>query len=73
MIKNGLILDADSKYISDWIKCDDPLWIKAIEQFPYFGMKIIEIPNDVDWVLRGDYNYDGHYEEFIEEKHRKWD
>jgi len=72
--KNGLIFDEDSKNISEWIKCNDPLWIKAIEQFPYFGMKIVEIPDDVDWELVREYNYyDERYEERIEEKHRTWD
>lgn len=70
--KNGLIVDTDALQLSDWMRCDDPLWIKSVERFPYFGFKIIEIPNDVDWVLRGDYGDYGYYE-WVEEKHRIWD
>jgi hypothetical protein len=37
-------------------------------------MKIVEIPDDVDWELVREYNYyDERYEERIEEKHRTWD
>lgn len=70
----GIFFDEDDHHVSKWIKCNDPLWIKAIEQFPYFGMKIVEIPDDVDWELVREYNYyEEKYEERIEEKHRTWD
>ena len=48
----------------------DPKLIEYIENTPvekHGSLKIVEIPDDVDWIIE---NYDG--EEWISEKHRTW-
>ena len=51
---------------------DDPKLIELVEQGNasgyYASLKVVEIPNDVDWVIEA---YDGR--EWISEKHMKWE
>lgn len=55
------------------IKRDDPCLIQVVEElgnkanYTYSCLKIVEIPDDVEWVLQ---DYDGM--EHIAEKHRTW-
>lgn len=57
----------------DSIKRNDPKLIKVIEKLgkdangKFANLKVIEIPDDVDWVVE---EYDGN--EWIAEKHRVW-
>ena len=60
----------------DWdhdIDRDDPILVELVETLgkeswgSYSILKIVEIPDDVDWVLQ---EYDGL--EWIAEKHRTW-
>ena len=52
---------------------NDPLLIKVIEEMGaaangiHSSLKIVEIPDDVEWVID---DYDG--DEWVAEKHRKW-
>lgn len=59
--------------IARWdIQRDDPVLVELVETMPNAGgkysiLKVVEVPNDVDWVLE---EYDGL--EWIGERHRTW-
>lgn len=64
----------DDYYLSYYdIERNDPFLIQVVEEMEgeangnYSSLKIVEIPDDVDWVLE---EYDGH--EHIAEAHRRW-
>ena len=64
----------EGAYFSErYIARDDPLLIKTIEDLgdeangAFAKLKIIEIPNNVEWVIQ---EYDG--AEHVAEKHRTW-
>lgn len=56
------------------IKRNDPLLVQIVEELgekssgKYSKLKVVEIPDDVDWVLQ---EYDG--KEWIAENHRTWE
>ncbi len=61
---------------NDWageIPRDDPILVEIVETLgkeswdEYASLKIVEIPEDVNWILQ---EYDGN--EWIAEKHRTW-
>jgi hypothetical protein len=67
-------IDEEDHYLSYYdIKRDDPLLVQVIEEMGeeangrYSSLKIIEIPDDVDWYVT---EYDGL--EHVAEKHRTW-
>ena len=67
-------IDEDDHYLSYYdIQRDDPLLVQVVEEMegeangPYSSLRVVEIPDDVDWVLQ---EYDGH--EHIAEAHRRW-
>jgi hypothetical protein len=71
--REGLFFIEDDNHNSKWIPPDDPVWVTVIEHLPYFGMKIVEIPDDVDWELKREYNYEEErFNEWVVEKHREW-
>lgn len=59
--------------IERWeIARDDPVLVELVETMPdaagkYSTLKVVEVPNDVDWVIE---EYDGL--EWIAERHRTW-
>ena len=61
-------------YIPYDFQRNDPILVKIVEELAeeangYFAdLKVIEIPDDVDWVLC---EYDGR--EWVAERHRTWD
>ena len=66
--------EVDNQYICEYdLERDDPALIQAVEEFKekangrYSDLKVVEIPDDVDWVI---HEYDGR--EHIAEKHRTW-
>ena len=65
-------LGVDSPYAYDDDR-SNPTLVKCVEELgsaaggPYASLKIVEIPNNVDWELE---NYDG--VESIHEVHRSW-
>jgi hypothetical protein len=67
-------IDEEDHYLSYYdIKRDDPILVQVIEEMGeeangrYSSLKIIEIPDDVDWYVT---EYDGL--EHVAEKHRTW-
>lgn len=65
----------DDKAFCQGIKRDDPLLIQVIEKIgaiessgPHCQLKIVEIPDDVDWHVAG---HGG--KEYIREKGRQWE
>lgn len=68
-------LDKHCLYIEKQLETnrDDPDMIQAIEELGeesycyYCGLKIIQIPDDVDWQIECD-----EFHEWVAEKHRKW-
>lgn len=69
--KDGYIYHLESKYESD--TRTDPILIQVVEELgeeansPYAELKIVEIPDDIDWEID---EYDGR--ESISEAHRSW-
>ena len=64
----------DDYYLSYYdIQRDDPILVQVVEEMEgeangnYSSLRVVEIPDDVDWVLQ---EYDGH--EHIAEAHRRW-
>ena len=64
----------DDYYLSYYdIQRDDPILVQVVEEMEgeangnYSSLKVVEIPDDVDWILQ---EYDGH--EHIAEAHRRW-
>lgn len=64
----------DDHYLSYYdIKRDDPILVQVVEEMGdeangrYSSLKVVEIPDDVDWILQ---EYDG--AEHIAEAHRRW-
>lgn len=54
--------------IDKWnISRDDPLLVECVETLKPDGLKIVEIPDDVKWMIC---EYDG--AEWIAERHRTW-
>jgi hypothetical protein len=66
--------DEDSLFCDCDIKRDDPALVQTVKELgsqanaPYSRLKIVEIPDGVDWEIHE--NDLGH--EWITEKHRKW-
>jgi hypothetical protein len=67
-------IDEDDYYLSYYdIKRDDPLLIQVVEEMGdeangnYSSLKIVEIPDDVEWYIG---EYDGI--ESVHEEHRIW-
>lgn len=64
----------DDLYLSWDIERDDPVLVQVVEELGekadgrYSQLKIVEIPDDVRWVLQ---EYDGR--ESIHEEHRVWE
>jgi hypothetical protein len=65
---------SDDTYFADWdIQRTDPALIEVVEKLGENAggrgaeLKVVEIPDDVDWQLQ---EYDGN--EWIAEKHRTW-
>lgn len=71
--KNGTLIDwylqnEDGDDVSeDSIPRDDPVLIEAFEAWPQDDIKIVEIPDDVNWKIM---EYDGN--EWVCETHRTW-
>ena len=69
----GVLYKGDESYYFDSKIGTDPILIKIIEEIgdrandQYSRLKIIEIPDGVEWELR---EYNGC--EYVEEKHRRW-
>lgn len=64
----------DGNYFSDRdIKRNDTVLVEVIEELgekannAYSELKIVEIPNDVEWIIE---EYDG--KEWVSEDHRRW-
>lgn len=61
------------RWDDSWIRRDDPYLVRLVEEMgggvngPYADLKIVEIPEDVDWQIE---EYDGR--EWIAEVHRTW-
>lgn len=59
--------------ISHEMQRDDPVLVKIVEDLgaeangSYAKLKVVEIPDDVDWIIE---EYDG--KEQVAEKHRTW-
>jgi hypothetical protein len=67
-------LSGDDKVSVYEIRRDDPMLVQVVEDLGenansnYSELKVVEIPNDVDWYI---HDYDG--VEVINECHRHWD
>jgi hypothetical protein len=65
--------DYKYRFNISYIKRDDPILIQVVEKLgdkantPYSKLKIVEIPDDVEWQIQ---SLDGN--EWIAEKHRTW-
>ena len=46
---------------------DCPLLVKVVTSFPGHGLKVVDVPDDVDWVIC---DYDGR--EWVAERHQTW-
>jgi hypothetical protein len=67
-------IDEDDHYLwANDIDRNDPILIQIVEEMegeangPYSSLKIVEIPDDVEWIVQ---EYDGL--EHVAEKHRTW-
>lgn len=67
-------IDEDDYYLSPYdIERTDPFLIQVVEELkektnsPYSTLKVIEIPDDIEWEIN---EYDGN--EWVAEKHRTW-
>lgn len=72
--KEMLGIEYDFEYMDDYEKRADPKLVEVVEKLgatangPFAKLKVVEIPDDVDWTIT---EYDG--AEQIEEVHRIWD
>jgi len=72
--RQGRLADSDPDLFKYDFKRNDPILISVVEELKekangnYASLKIVEIPDDVDWIIA---EYDG--QEHIAEKHRTWE
>ena len=71
--EKGHVKDGDYYLWANNIERNDPNLVRVVEELkektnsPYSTLKVIEIPDDIEWEIN---EYDGN--EWVAEKHRTW-